>query len=88
MLRVSIVVPTKNRLVLLRRALASVATQTFKDVEVIVVDDGEGAEQVSAAFPDLSIRTVANAPKKGGASARNKGIQEARAKRILAALTP
>ena len=36
----SVIIPTHNRLRLLNRALASVARQTFRDYESIVVDDG------------------------------------------------
>lgn len=37
---ISVVIPTFNRAGLLRHALDSVLTQTFRDVEIIVVDDG------------------------------------------------
>src|SRR5262245_53825606 len=36
----SVIIPTHNRLCLLQRALGSVRNQTFRDYEVIVVDDG------------------------------------------------
>ena len=36
----SVVIPTYDRLPYLQQALQSVWTQTFKDYEVIVVDDG------------------------------------------------
>ena len=38
--KVSIIIPTYNRLELLKRALKSVEQQTFQDFEIIVVDDG------------------------------------------------
>ena len=38
--RVSVIVPTHNRRVILQAALASVDNQTFRDFELIVVDDG------------------------------------------------
>jgi glycosyltransferase involved in cell wall biosynthesis len=37
---ISIVIPTRNRPELLQRALQSIASQTFVDFEVIVIDDG------------------------------------------------
>jgi glycosyltransferase involved in cell wall biosynthesis len=40
----SVIIPTYNRLELLKQALASVWTQTFSDYEVIVVDDGSTDE--------------------------------------------
>jgi len=36
----SIVIPTYNRLPLLRETLESIAQQAFRDFEIIVVDDG------------------------------------------------
>ncbi len=44
--KVSINILTKNRSALLRKALESVARQSFKEYEVIVVDDGSADETV------------------------------------------
>lgn len=40
MSRVSVIVPTRNRLHFLRSALASVEAQTFRDLDLLVLDDG------------------------------------------------
>jgi len=37
---VSVIIPTYNRALLIAQTLASVREQTFKDYEIIVVDDG------------------------------------------------
>lgn len=42
--RFSVVIPTRNRRILLEETLASVWAQTFRDFEVIVVDDGSTDE--------------------------------------------
>ena len=36
----SVVIPTYNRAVLLKRALESLVNQTYKNFEVIICDDG------------------------------------------------
>lgn len=46
---ISVVIPTYNRPEFTQEAIASVREQTFKDVEVIVVDDGVQHSGVSAA---------------------------------------
>src|SRR6184192_3840487 len=51
-LRVSVVVPVRNRRRLLRRLLDALAAQTFDDFEVIVVDDGSTDGSVQEAEID------------------------------------
>jgi GT2 family glycosyltransferase len=82
----SIVVPTRNRPQLLRRALTSIGGQTERDFEVVVVDDGSTAEnrallEVLARELDARFRFVyraATATRNGPAAARNVGIATAR----------
>lgn len=77
--RVSIVLPTYNRLDLLQQALASIRAQTYPDYEIIVVDDGstDGTRAWMEAHPNdaLVYLRQANA---GVSTARNAGIQAAR----------
>jgi glycosyltransferase involved in cell wall biosynthesis len=56
--RVSVVIPTRNRLDLLDQALRALDRQRFTDFEVIVVDDGS-SPSVESAFGD---RTVVGRP--------------------------
>jgi glycosyltransferase involved in cell wall biosynthesis len=42
--KVSVVIPTRNRAALLRKCLASVSRQTFRDYEVVVVTDASSDE--------------------------------------------
>lgn len=77
---VSIVTPTHNRANLLRRAMASVRDQTWRDFEWIVVDDcsTDQTMQVLDACQDARLVRVRLEPNRGVAGARNAGIQRAR----------
>jgi glycosyltransferase involved in cell wall biosynthesis len=78
-MRVSVVVPLYNKARYVRRCLESVCRQTFRDFEIIVVNDGstDGSEGVVASVndPRLILRHQANA---GPGAARNRGLREAR----------
>lgn len=77
---VSAVVTTHNRPKLLRRALDSVAAQTYSNLELIVVDDASEpdvqaiVEQYAKALPVQYIRNEASL---GACRARNKGFEAA-----------
>jgi glycosyltransferase involved in cell wall biosynthesis len=81
---VSIVIPTRDRLSLLRRAVASVLFQSEQNFEMIVIDDAssDGTRQYLAqlAAGDARISVVRNESPKGGAGARNVGIARSRGK--------
>ncbi len=73
---VSVVIPTWNSAKFIGEALQSVFNQTFKDYEVIVVDDGstDSTKQVIDGY-ESEIKYIFQ--KQGGpASARNRGIRE------------
>jgi glycosyltransferase involved in cell wall biosynthesis len=78
--RVSIIIPTYNRIALLRGAIDSVIHQTFIDWELIVVDNGstDGTrEMLESAYADR-VRCLAIPHSEMPADARNAGIQIAR----------
>ena len=72
----SVVIPTHNRPGLLRRALSSLARQTFKDFEVILVNDGSSAsyESVLQDYSQLISQYFVNVNPCGVSAARNRGI--------------
>lgn len=74
--KVSVIVPTHNRPEFLAEALHSVAAQTERSFECIVVDDGS-AEPVRLPFADVRFRLVRSESSQGVAAARNLGIQRA-----------
>lgn len=72
--RVSVIIPTYNRAYVLSRAIDSVLSQTYGDVELIVVDDGstDDTPALLNGYNDaLQVITQAN---RGVSAARNKGI--------------
>ena len=75
------VIPVHNKGGLLAESLASVAAQTCRDFEVIVVDDASTDDGLLCidAFQGLPLRVLhRSTPGPGGYAARNLGIQEAR----------
>lgn len=74
--KVSIIIPTYNRAKLISRAIESVLAQTYKDYEIIIVDDGstDNTQEVLAVYMDR-IRYVRQS-NKGISGARNRGIGE------------
>ncbi len=84
--RVSVVIPAWNAAAFIERTLETVAAQTFRDFEVIVVDDGssDGTKEVADRFlaaRGLRGRCVRQENKKI-AGARNAGIREASAELV------
>jgi glycosyltransferase involved in cell wall biosynthesis len=72
---VSVIIPTYNRARLVDRAIRSVLGQTFKDFELIVVDDG--SEDSTAAVLEgfgYTVKSVFQAHS-GVSAARNTGIE-------------
>ena len=78
--RFSVVIPFRDRLPLVRRALASLDRQSFRDFETILVDDGsqEDVTGIAASFPDLAIRLIRTG-RHGANAARNAGTDAASA---------
>lgn len=73
---VSVILPTYNRSQYIREAVQSVLEQTFKDFELIIIDDGSTdntIETVKAFLKDKRIRYVKQ-ENAGAAAARNRGL--------------
>ena len=78
-MKVSVIIPLYNKAPYVRRALDSIAAQTFTGFEVIVVDDGstdDGAAIVEN-YSDARFRLIRQ-PNAGPGAARNAGIAQAR----------
>ena len=74
---VSAIIPTYNRACVLERAIRSVLNQTFRDFELIVVDDGssDGTAKILSRF-DGRLTAVCQ-KNRGVSAARNAGIAHA-----------
>jgi glycosyltransferase involved in cell wall biosynthesis len=74
---VTVYIPTKNRLALLRRAVNSVLSQGHRHIELIVVSDGaeDGTcEYVNALRPGFPVKLIHNPVSLGACAARNQAI--------------
>lgn len=78
---VSIYVPTYNRIELLRRALLSVLSQSYQNIEVIVVDDnstdGTQAFLTEMATSDARVKPILKQQNSGACISRNLAIESA-----------
>lgn len=87
---VSVVIPTYKRPDFLSRAVNSVLNQTYKNVEVIVVDDNnpdtEGRRLTEAKMAPYSVnprvKYIKHEQNKNGSAARNTGARASKAKYI------
>jgi len=83
---ISIIMPTYNRKNTLPRAIQSVLSQTYKNWELIIVDDGS-IDNTSELIEEYSkknkkITYIQNTHKKGVSGARNTGIEKAKGEYI------
>lgn len=76
-LTVSVVIATKDRPMLLQRAVQSVRRQSRKVEELFIVDDGGGLQSLPAHLLGDGIRIITNEHSRGGAYARNLGASHA-----------
>lgn len=81
---VSVIVPTYNRPERLGEALASINAQTFQDLEIIVINDGDvDVETVVRSHNGAGrITSITHDQNRGLAAARNTGIRAAKGKYI------
>ena len=74
--KISVVIPTLNRINTLQRALDSVINQTYKPAEIIVVDNGSSDGTLNFLREHYPKITTLTEKKIGVSSARNKGIKK------------
>jgi len=76
---VSVIIPTWNRADIIGETIASVLAQTYRDLEVVIVDDGsvDATREVVASYPDARIQYV-HQENGGLSSARNAALDRVR----------
>ncbi len=83
---VSVIIPTHNRRKYIAKAINSVLSQTFKDIEIIIIDDGstDGTDKVVYELikKSPSIIAIKNKINLGFVKTLNKGIEAAKGKYI------
>lgn len=80
---ISVIIPTYNRANFLHQAIESVLAQTYKNWELIIVDDGstDNTSELVRKFTDKRIIYLYQ-ENRGASAARNKGIQKAKGEYI------
>src|SRR5665811_988802 len=74
-------IPTYNRAHVVGRSIESALDQTFRDIEVLIVDEGSTDETYNAVKPFFQhpqVRYLRHEKNKGHQAARNTGIRNAR----------
>lgn len=74
---VSVIIPSYNRAHLIEKSVRSVLAQTYKNLEVIVVDDAstDNTEATVRSISDSRVKYVRLAKNSGACAARNEGIR-------------
>ena len=78
--KISVIIPVFNSLKWLEKCVTSVLNQTYKNLEIILVDDGstDGSEKLCDDYAKKDKRVVVVHQKNGGLSAaRNTGLEKA-----------
>ncbi|MFC2157980.1 glycosyltransferase family 2 protein [Acidobacteriota bacterium] len=81
---VSVVIPTFNRAGVIERCIKSVQDQTYRDFEIVVVDDAskDNTAEVVEKIQDERIRYIKLEKNTGPSQSRNIGIEKSRGKYI------
>ncbi|MEN8153736.1 MAG: glycosyltransferase [Acidobacteriota bacterium] len=79
---VSIIIPVFNSESYVKDAISSVIDQTFKDIEIIVIDDGSTDKSLEIISGFKGIKLIKSETNRGVSHTRNRGIRESRGEYI------
>lgn len=79
---VTVVIPTYNREAVVLRAVESALQQTYRNIEILVVDDGSTDHTVQALSVFQTRIQILRQTNQGASAARNRAIVEARGKYV------
>ncbi len=73
---ISVIIPTYNRETKLLMSVESVLSQSYRDIEIIIVDDGstDHTEDAVRLLKDSRIRYIRHPRNLGASKARNTGV--------------
>lgn len=76
---VSVIIPTYKRASIIPRTIQSVLDQTYKNLEILIVDDAspDNTEDVVQSLGDSRIRYIRHSTNQGASIARNTGVEAA-----------
>src|SRR5947209_11370258 len=82
--KVSFVVPCYKLAHLLPECINSILSQTFKDFEILIMDDcsPDNTEEIARSFKDPRVKHIRNDPNLGHLRNYNKGIELSRGRYI------
>ncbi|RAV22296.1 glycosyltransferase family 2 protein [Paenibacillus contaminans] len=81
---ISVVIPTYNRLGELGELLESLSRQTYRNLQIIIVNDnGVSVDALCSCYRELSIRVIDMEANGKHVRARNRGVEEAEGEFIL-----
>jgi glycosyltransferase involved in cell wall biosynthesis len=82
---VSVIIPTYNRAAYIKRCLESVLTQTYSNLEIIVIDDNseDNTEEIIKNYNDERIKYIKRTGKRGVCQARNEAIKASKGEYII-----
>ncbi len=83
--KVSVIIATRNRGKFLGRSIECILSQTWKNLELIIVNDGseDDTEEVVKRFSDSRIKYIKNETNRGVSYARNAGLKSAQGRFIV-----